>query len=717
MGTIRHKLITLNELTEKILSYSPDADIALLRKAYYFSHEAHCSQTRKEGSPYIGHPLSVALMLADMHLDIMTIIAGLLHDTVEDTETNLNDIKEIFGEEVAFLVGSLTKLAKIQFQTREDAQAENFRRMFLAMAEDIRVILIKFADRLHNIKTLQHLPAGRQKRIAQETIDIYAPLANRLGIGWMRIEFEDMSFKYLMPAIYRDLLKKVAKRREAQEGYINEVAKQIEEKLKEYSIPAEVTGRVKHLYGIYRKMQIQRIPFEQLYDVLGLRIITDTKNHCYEILGIIHSLWTPIPGRFKDYIALPKSNMYQSLHTSVIGPKGERVEFQIRTREMHRIAEEGIAAHWMYKEEGRVLQKDAKYIKWLRELIQSQKDLHDAKEFLDVVKGEVVPEVVYVFTPGGEIKELPAGSTPVDFAYGIHTEVGHKCVGAKINGRIVPLRYQLQSGDTVEIITSPSHGPSRDWLKFVVTQRAKSRIKQWIKAEERKQSLELGNKILETTFRKRGLSPSIIKSHEMDEVAGSFSMRNKEDLIVSIGYGKVSAQQVANRLQPEKKEETTAEELLLKRPLKKTKEMGGITIKGVDNILYHTAHCCYPVPGDQLVGFVTRGKGVTIHRQDCANLDRLAVDDARLVKVDWTSTGDSTSLTKLNVETMDRPGMLANLSALFSSLNVNITHLEATSTQDGRARFTFFIQAKDKSQLLKLTQKIASTEGVLRVRR
>ncbi len=716
-GTKSHRLIPLNELTEKILSYAPEADISLLRKAYYFSHEAHCSQKRKEGTPYIGHPLSVASILADMRMDVMTIIAGLLHDTVEDTETKLQDIKEIFGDEVAFLVGSLTKLSKIQFRTREDAQAENFRRMFLAMAEDIRVILIKFADRLHNMKTLQHLPPSRQRRIAQETLDIYAPLASRLGIGWMRIEFEDMSFKYLMPVVYKDLLKKVARRREAQKGYIDEVARQIKEKLRSYNIPAEVSGRVKHLYGIYRKMQMQQIPFEQLYDVLGLRIITDTQNHCYEILGIIHSLWTPIPGRFKDYIALPKSNMYQSLHTSVIGPKGERVEFQVRTEEMHRIAEEGIAAHWMYKEEGRVHQKDAKYIQWLRELIQSQKDLNDAKEFLDVVKGEVVPEVVYVFTPGGEIKELPSGSTPVDFAYSIHTEVGHKCVGAKVNGRIVPLRYQLQSGDTVEIITSPSHGPSRDWLKFVVTQRAKSRIKQWIKAEERKQSLELGYKILETAFRKRGLSPTIIKSPEMDEVAAAFSMRNREDLIVSIGYGKVSAHQVVNRFQPEKKEEETPEETLPKRPLKKAKDIGGITIKGVDNILYHTAHCCYPVPGDQLVGFVTRGKGVTIHRRDCPNLDRLAVDDTRLVNVEWSSTGDSTSITKLNVETMDRPGMLAKLSALFSSMNVNITHLEATSTHDGKARFTFFIQAKDRAQLLKLTQKIVSTEGVFRVRR
>ncbi len=709
-----YKMITIEDLIEKISSYHPSPDVSLLRRAYRFSHEAHYSQKRREGTPYIGHPLSVASILADMHMDTTTIVSGLLHDTVEDAGTDLREIEELFGSEVAFLVDSLTKLGRIRFRTKEEAQAENFRKMFLAMAEDIRVILIKFADRLHNMRTLQHLPPGKQRRIARETLEIYAPLANRLGIGWMRIEFEDLSFKYLMPDVYEGLLKKVALRREEQEGYINEVAEQLKERLRAQEIPGEVTGRVKHLYGIYRKMQSRKVPFDQIYDVLGLRIITDTKTHCYGIMGIIHSLWTPVPGRFKDYIALPKSNMYQSLHTSVIGPKGQRVEFQIRTREMHRIAEEGIAAHWIYKENGRVPRKDTRHIKWLRDIIQSQKDLGDAREFLEVVKGEVVPEVVYVFTPRGEIKELPAESTPVDFAYSIHTEVGHRCVGAKVNGRIVPLRYHLQSGDTVEIITSPAHGPSKDWLKFVVTQRAKSRIKHWIKTEERKQSLELGNRILETEFRKRGLSPGLLKSPEMEEIAGSFSMKSTEDLIISVGYGKVSAHQVANRLQPGRKEE---EELPLKRHVRKEAEVKGISIKGIDNILYHTARCCYPVPGDPLVGFVTRGKGVTIHRRDCPNLERLAVDDARLVEVDWVSGGDATSTTKLFIETMDRPGMLANLSTLISSMNVNITHLEASSTQDRRAHFTFLLEVNDRAQLVRLTQKIASTEGVLRVRR
>ncbi len=716
MDVKNHKLLTLDELTEKVTSYDPSADTALLRKAYFFSHEAHCSQKRQEGTPYIDHPLSVASILADMHLDTTSIIAGLLHDTVEDTETNIDDIKGLFGDDVAFLVESLTKLSKMQFKTKKEAQAENFRKMFLAMAEDIRVILIKFADRLHNMRTLQHLPPHKQQRIAQETLDIYAPLANRLGIGWMRIEFEDLSFKYLYPDVYRNLLKKVAKRREEQEVYINEVSKKVRKKLIEHNIPGFISGRVKHLYGIYKKMLAQKIPFEQVYDVLGLRIITDTKSHCYEILGIIHSLWKPIPGRFKDYIALPKSNLYQSLHTSVIGPKGERVEFQIRTQEMHRIAEEGIAAHWMYKEGGRVLEKDAKYIKWLRELIQSQKDLRDAKEFLEVVKGEVVPDVVYVFTPRGEIRELPAGSTPVDFAYGIHTEVGHHCVGAKVNGRIVPLRYNLQSGDTIEIITSPSHGPSRDWLNFVVTQRARTRIKQWLKAEERKQSLELGSRLIEAELRKKGLSPKIMKSPEMEEVAKGFSMKSAEDLIVAVGYGKVSVHQVVNRFLPEK-ETTEEEEVHITKPQKRKKSSKGISIKGIDNILYHTARCCHPVPGDALVGFVTRGKGVTIHREDCPNLNRLAVDDARLIEVTWNPPESETTPAKLLIETIDKPGMLADLSALISSMNVNISQLSVNTTDDKRAHFTIIVEVENREQLSALIQKILSTEGVLRVKR
>lgn len=705
-------LVTIDSLIKKVLSYNPEADVELLKKAYIFSREAHCSQLRVEGTPYIGHPLAVADILADMRMDVPTIAGGLLHDTIEDTETSVNDIKDIFGDEIAFLVDALTKLSKIEFKTKEEAQAENFRKMLLAMSEDLRVIIIKFADRLHNMRTIQYLPENKQRRIATETIEIYAPLANRLGIGWLRIELEDLSFKVLMPELYEDLVKKVNKRKEDQEGYLKEVATILERKLKEEGLSGRVSWRIKHFYGIFQKMQRQGITFDQVHDVLGLRIITDTKANCYTIMGLIHSLWTPIPGRFKDYIAMPKSNMYQSLHTTVIGPKGERIEFQIRTEEMHKIAEEGIASHWKYKEKGYIEEKDSKYISWLRELIQSQKELKDAREFLEALKGEVVPDVVYVFTPKGEIKELPAGSTPIDFAYSIHTQIGHRCVGAKINGRLVPLRYQLKNGDTVEIITSPTHGPSRDWLKFVVTQRAKNRIKQWIKTEERKQSIDLGTRLLETEMRKHNLKLTAYKNEELKNLAKTFSMQSFEDLLVSIGYGKVSPHQVVNRLQPERPSEEIVEKVSKPR-----KEAKGISIKGIDRILYHTARCCYPVPGDNLVGFVTRGRGVTIHRRDCPNLESIAVDTERLIEVEWKPENESTTTARLLVETIDKPGIIAALSSLISSANVNITHLHASSTSDKKAHITLNLEVRDKVQLIGLMHKIVQTEGVIRVKR
>ncbi|MDA8431621.1 MAG: bifunctional (p)ppGpp synthetase/guanosine-3',5'-bis(diphosphate) 3'-pyrophosphohydrolase, partial [Nitrospiraceae bacterium] len=634
---------SLKELIEKVRPYSHGKDLRILEDAYHFSREAHCSQKRSEGSPYIKHPLSVAYILADIKMDLPSIAAGLLHDTIEDTNTTIEDIGRLFGKEVAFIVESLTKLSKVEFRTKKEAQAENFRKMLLAMSEDVRVILIKFADRLHNMRTLQHLPEGKRQRIATETLEIYAPLANRLGMGWLRTEFEDLSFKFLMPDLYEELVRKVSKRKEEQEGYIKDLIELITKKLQEEGLPGRVTGRVKHHYGIYQKMQKQRITFEQVHDVIGLRILTDTKANCYAILGLIHSLWTPIPGRFKDYIGVPKSNMYQSLHTTVIGPKGERVEFQIRTEEMHRIAEEGIASHWKYKEKGEFDEKSSKYISWLRDLVQVQKEVPDAMDFLEAVKGEVVPEVVYVFTPKGEIKEMPIGSTPVDFAYGVHTQVGHRCVGAKINGKIVPLRYKLKNGDTIEIITSQTHGPSRDWLKFVVTQRAKTRIKQWIKAEERHQSVELGIKLLESELRKHNMSNALMKSDEILAVAKALGMNSLEDLFVSVGFGKVSPHQVVNRLMPEKEAEEP-EAVKIRKPLKEHK---GVSIRGIDNILYHTAKCCYPVPGDNLVGFVTIGKGVTVHRRDCGNLERLVFEDARLVEVEWQPADDSTANARL----------------------------------------------------------------------
>jgi GTP pyrophosphokinase len=646
-------------------------------------------------------------------MDTPSIAAGLLHDTVEDAEVTLDDIRIIFGKDIAFIVKGLTKLSKVEFMTKQEAQAENFRKMLLAMSEDIRVILIKFADRLHNMRTLQFLPENKQQRIAGETLEIYAPIANRLGIGWMKTELEDLSFMYLMPQLYQDLVQKVAKRREEQEGYIKEVVSLIEQKLKEEGLSGRVKGRVKHFYGIYQKMQKQRITFDEVHDVIGIRIITDSNASCYAILGIIHSLWTPVPGRFKDYIGVPKSNMYQSLHTTIIGPKAERVEFQIRTEDMNRVAEQGIASHWKYKEKAVVDDKSSKYIAWLRDLVQVQKEVPDAVEFLEAVKGEVVPEVVYVFTPKGEVKEMPLGSTPVDFAYSIHTQIGHKCVGARISGKIVPLKYKLRNGDTVEIITSPSHCPSRDWLKFVVTTRAKARIKQWIKAEERARSVELGIKLLENDFRKHGMSNALLKSDDLLTVAKALGVGALEELFVSVGFGKITPHQVINRLRPEKE---ISEEAGVK--LKKSaKEQKGVSIKGIDNILYHTGKCCFPVPGDKLVGFVTIGKGVTVHRQECPNVERISANDARLVDVDWQASPDVSATTKLHVETVDKPGILANLSALISSFNINISHLEAGSTQDKKGFIVFQIEVKDLVQLRTLMQKIGQMEGILGIRR
>ncbi|MFQ3573592.1 MAG: bifunctional (p)ppGpp synthetase/guanosine-3',5'-bis(diphosphate) 3'-pyrophosphohydrolase [Thermodesulfovibrionales bacterium] len=703
-------MITINELLQTIISYNKHADLSIIKKAYVFSREAHCTQKRKEGIPYIYHPLSVAKILSQMRLDTATIAAGLLHDTVEDTGISTNDIKEMFSSEIAFLVDSLTKLSKVEFKTKEEAQNENFRKMLLAMSKDVRVVLIKFADRLHNMRTISYMSPEKRKNIAQETLDIYAPLANRLGIGWLKVEFEDLCFSILMPEMFAELQKKVKKRRDEQESYINEIRDIISQKISDVGIPAKIKGRVKHYYGIYHKMVTQKIPFEQVHDVIGIRIMTDTVTHCYDILGIIHSLWPLVPGRFKDFISLPKSNMYQSLHTTVIGPGGDRVEFQIRTEEMDEIAEEGIAAHWRYKEKDSIDVKSTKYIAWLRDLV---KEVADSKDFMEAFKGEVVPETVYVFTPRGDIKELPVGSTPVDFAYSIHTEVGHRCVGAKVNGRIVPLRYKLMNGDYVEIITSPNHVPSRDWIKFVVTQRAKSKIKQWIKAEERAKSLEIGNKLLEDEARRSGLALSVLKSEKMSEVAKSLSMATVEDLIVDVGYGKISSHQVINRLLP-----TRQEDQAKPKPKKTPKDNRGIIrIKGIDNILYSIAKCCMPVPGDKSVGFITRGKGITIHRADCKNLESITFDPQRLIDIQWGEDVNIKSETKITIEMIDKPGILASLSSLISAQDINITFIKASLGHNKNAIIDLTLEVQNSSQLGNLLNKINQMEGVLSVRR
>jgi len=707
---------TVDALIDRVFSYNPEANADLLRRAYAYSNEMHYKQKRKGGSPYIEHPLAVAGILCNMRMDTNSIAAGLLHDTIEDTDTTVEDIRALFGEDIAFLVESLTKLSKMEFKTSEDAQAENFRKMFLAMAEDMRVILIKFADRLHNMRTLEYLPPAKREVIALETSEIYAPLANRLGIGWLKSEFEDLSFKFLMPDVYRELETKVAKKREEQEGYLYEVIKIVEAHLRAASIPGRVFGRVKHFLGIYQKMQKQKIPFELVYDVIATRIITETQSDCYAILGLIHSLWTPVPGRFKDFIGAPKSNLYQSLHTTVIGPKGERVEFQIRTEEMDRIAEEGIAAHWKYKEGEHADKVDDKYFSWLREFVKSQKDTPDAREFLEAVKGNIVPGVVFVFTPEGDIIELPQDATPIDFAYSIHTEVGHQCTGAKVNGRIVPLRYRLQNGDTIEIITSHGHVPSRDWLKFVQTQKAKARIKQWLKVEERKKGLALGEELLEKALRKYGLSIALAKSKKILEIVKPYRIKTYEDMCVAIGYGRLSVHKIIKKLLPAPEKTETAA-IPAKKETKKKEEGRGITIKGVDNIMFHRSKCCYPLPGEEVTGFVTRGRGISIHTVNCPTLDTNTIDADRLVEVEWSGDGESTYVIKIQVLTIDKRGLLAELSAVLSTNNININHVDASATHEKQALFNFILEIRDKHQLDEIVRKLSQINGVIEVLR
>ncbi len=708
--------VRLEDIVERIQKYNPGADVDLLRRAYIFSAKAHQGQTRLSGESYLNHPIEVAAILANLRLDAATVAAGLLHDTIEDTTATPKELKEMFGTEVAELVDGMTKLSRMELQSREQREAENFRKMIVAMARDIRVILIKLADRLHNMRTLKSLPPEKQKRIAQETLDIYAPLANRMGISRIKIELEDLSFMYLEPEAYRDLVRKVNQRRIERESYINELIEIMKKQLAEHGYKGEVKGRPKHFYSIYQKMLKQGIAFEDIYDLIAIRIITDTKVNCYAILGLIHSLWTPVPGRFKDFIGVPKSNLYQSLHTTIIGPKGERVEFQIRTEEMHRLAEEGIAAHWRYKEKSAISQRDEKQYAWLRQLLEWQKDVPDAKEFMETVKGDLFPDVVYVFTPRGDVKELPLGSTPVDFAYSVHTDIGHQCVGAKVNGKIVPLKHELRNGDKVEVTTQAGHTPSRDWLKFVKTSRAKTRIKAWLKIEERRRSILLGKELLEKELRKHELSPArVLKSAELPVVANELSQNTVEDLLAAIGYGKVSAHQVSNKLAPDKQQI----EQIPKRPLAKPAKpaSGGMMINGMDNMLIHLSKCCNPVPGDKIVGFITRGRGVSVHTTDCTNIGDLTFDKDRLVDVSWGDLQAAAHAVKIAVQTEDKPGLLASVSSSISAAEANITHAEVTTNEDRQATLIFTIDIRDVEHLNRIIKNIEAINGVIDVKR
>ena len=716
----------IEAVLDKIHEYNPQADVGPVMRAYVFAAKAHKGQERISGESYLTHPLEVASILSEIRMDTSTIASGLLHDVVEDTHATLKEIKEHFGDEIAAMVDGVTKLSRIPFSTREEAQAENIRKMILAMSKDIRVILVKLADRLHNMRTLEPLPDAKRRLIAQETLDIYAPLAHRLGIYWIKAELEDLALRWLDPEAYQDLATQIAKKRQEREGDINEVIHLLELKLHEVEVKAQITGRPKHFYSIYKKMRDQKKEFEEIYDLTAIRVITDSLKDCYGTLGVIHTLWKPISQRFKDFIAVPKSNGYQSLHTTVIGPKGEPFEIQIRTREMHRVAEEGIAAHWKYKEGRTNFDPTDKSFVWLRQLMEWQRELKDSKEFLDTLRVDLFPDEVYVFTPRGDVKPFPKGATPVDFAFAVHTDVGLRCVGAKINGRLVPLRTELQNGDILEILTSPNHTPSKDWLKIVKTPRARSKIRQWIKNEERARSVTMGRDMLEKEIRRLGKSPSLLLRPEaLDLALERYGLGTEEELFAAVGYGKISSRQAVGRLLPPEEfqalteaAETREKKTERKPPARPRLAEEGVGIHGVDDILVRFSKCCSPVPGDEIIGFITRGRGVSIHTVDCPNAVSLMADPERQIAVHWDGQRKGSHLVKIRVEIgKDRPGILAEISTAISGTNTNIAQAEIRVTEERKGLNTFTLEVNDLRQLQAAMQAIQKVDGVVGVER
>ena len=710
----------LTDILEKVQGYHPRADTDLINKAYVYASRMHDGQSRKSGDAYFIHPVSVADIIADMRLDASSVCAALLHDVVEDCEASVPDIETVFGEEVAFLVDGVTKLGKVNFASREDRQAESFRKMLVAMARDIRVLLVKLADRLDNMRTLEHMSESSQERIARETLEIYAPLAGRLGIQWLKAELEDLSFKHLEPEAYAVLdeqVKAVAKNTDA---YMAEVTAKLKKMLVTRGFSVEISGRRKHLYSLHRKMKSSGIGFEQVHDFVAFRVITESVADCYATLGVIHSDWTPVPGRFKDYIALPKSNMYQSLHTTVIGPANRRVEIQIRTHEMHRTADYGIAAHWQYKEHtGGIDPKDAARFVWLRQLLEFQKDVADPEEFYESVKVDLFPEDVYVFTPKGDVKTLPRGATPVDFAYAVHSEVGHRCSGARVNGAIVPLRHKLQNGDVVEIMTSKNHHPSNDWLEFVITSRARGRIRVYLRTEERKHAVKLGKELLEKELRKNDMSLSrFLKSKRAREVLSRFNAGTEDELYARIGIGKLALPTVMEEVIPS--EDTERDSLrpgFFERTVQRVAgdaDGAGIRIQGMDNMLVRFAQCCNPVPGDPVTGWITRGRGVSVHRRGCPRV--LELDPERRVQVSWADDVDVDLPVSLRVMTDDRAGILASVSSVFSSAGISISEASCLS-KDGRAENMFHFRVGDIDRLRELMRGVAKLKGVIDVER
>jgi guanosine-3',5'-bis(diphosphate) 3'-pyrophosphohydrolase len=730
MATFRQQIATnvltvtkFRDLMRMMRENRPTDDLEIIRKAYEFSQKHHAGQSRASGQPYLVHPLEVALVLAEMRMDPVAVVAGLLHDSVEDTSVTIVDIRKEFGEQVAHIVEGVTKISKIDFATREEQQAENLRKMMLAMVDDIRVVLIKLADRLHNMRTLEHLAPERQQKIAQETLDIYAPIAHRLGMGKIRGELEDLGFRFLDPITYQQIHETVEARRKQGEQFMGRVEHVLRDKLKEAGITAKVESRIKRLYSIHKKLVRQRITVDQVYDLCAMRVITQSVQDCYAVLGIVHNAWRPVPGRIKDFIAMPRPNFYQSLHTSVITEDGTPFEIQIRTEEMHKMAEEGIAAHWKYKD-GPVSAQDEQRLAWLRQVVEWQRDVSDPNEFLSTLKIDLFPEEVYTFTPKGKVVVLPRESTAIDFAYSIHTEVGHSCVGAKVNGRMVPLRHKLHSGDIVEIITQPGHTPSRDWLAAVRSSRARNKIKHWLNIHQRERAIEIGRKLIEKEARKYRVALKELKDEELNKIASDYGLGAADDLMAGIGYGKFSARQVLGRLAPagtqpahEGEEEKSSIGSAVRRVFG-GEHNNAIRVKGQDDLLVYRARCCNPIRGESVVGYVTRGKGVAVHAVNCPNVTNLMYEPERRIDVEWARDEDTPASypVKLTVFCDDRFGMLKQITGVIGDARTNIRNIEAR-TSNGQASVDAVLDVADLHHLEQIIAGLRKIPGVHDVQR
>ena len=700
----------LDKLLRKLKRYSQYIDVKLVRNAFYFSYEAHKEQLRKSGEPYFEHPLEVAMILTELKMDYVTIAAALLHDVAEDTGVSIEEVQEKFGREVASLVDGVTKISGLKFESTEERQAQNFRKMLISMVNDMRVILIKFADRLHNMRTIEFLPERKRKRIALETRDVYAPLAHRLGIGKIKSELDDLAFKVLNPGSYYDISQKITEKNDEREEYIHQLARPLHRELKKNAINAFITGRPKNLFSVYLKMTKRQVPFEEIYDLLAVRIIVKKIEECYFALGIVHNLFVPIHERFKDYIATPKSNMYQSLHTTVVGPEGKLVEIQIRTEQMHRTAEEGIAAHFRYKE-GRVMEDDLdRYLISLRQILDEAKD---PTEFMENLKIDLFHEEVFLFTPKGDLLKLPAGATPVDFAFAVHTDIGNHCIGAKVNGKIVPLNYQLRSGDSVEIITSASQNPNPDWIKFVKTSKARSRIKRWVRESLFEQSLKLGEEIVNKQLKRTNIQKDL---SVLEEVAQSYGFADVGQLYASIGRGDTPVQGVIKKIEPEKAE-SLEDDSIFRRFIRRARgKAKGVRVQGLENLLINFAQCCQPVPGDHIIGFITRGRGVVIHRSDCKNVLNLLGDPERKIDVEWDVARDKQFMVQLKLLGEDRKNFLKDISESISDTDTNIVSIVMNS-EDAIVNSRIIIEVKNLNHLIRVINRIRRVQGVINVER